>query len=410
MINIKRLDPKYILSNGRYWDYDHGEMFIMRPDEILAARKYFNNPNLAKDVILDDDKKKDYKDPIVSSNHSSPRSKKASKIVVKEYVDDNKIVNINNYRPFKLTKEQPYNNGDYKIAKPSFGIKFRRIVILGLTVYVAVSVFLMAKEFKSLADSANEDYANGEITVGEMVVEEAPSKEEVKEDISVEIRSYFNKYCKVFHLNEDKCFNKLYELTDGFKSDDFVFEYTCQDLSCKGYSVYANSYEELVVYFLRVLKQAPERYDLLKEDLIDNIEYQSEEDSYSLLIGDYCNLFDEDPCLIYAMIEAETSWDSDALLVDHNPCGLMYNNQLWKFDTYEEGLIETILQVKSYRYKGADTIEQIGAIHCPVDSDNDPNNLNKNWIDNVNKIYERIYDKQVDLFGKQYVSYETLGV
>ena len=110
------------------------------------------------------------------------------------------------------------------------------------------------------------------------------------------------------------------------------------------------------------------------------------------------------------MIEAETSWDSDALLVDHNPCGLMYNNQLWKFDTYEEGLIETILQVKSYRYKGADTIEQIGAIHCPVDSDNDPNNLNKNWIDNVNKIYERIYDKQVDLFGKQYVSYETLGV
>ena len=405
MIDIKKINPKYILKNGKYWDYDRNQMFMLKDEEIEAIRKYFNDPNIASDRVI-----KDYKDPIVSSNYVSVRSKEASRLRV-ERLPENKarVVNPNNGRPYKISKQQPYNDGRYRIKKKSKGISFKKVVILGLTIFVVSTSFIAlskGKDVDVVPDISYEEIDNNVEQDNQM------STIPITEDNTVyieenNIMGYINKYAQVYHLDAKVAYDKLSELTNNFTSDDYNMDMTIKNLSCKGNVIYADSYEELVIYYMRILKQAPERYGMNSNDLVGNTEYQSNVSSvndYAKLIGHYCEVMREDPCLIYAIIQTETGFTSNALLNYHNPAGLMLSGGLWKFDTFEEGLIETIAQVKSYRLDGANTIEEIGAIHCPVGAANDPNGLNVNWIDNVNEIYKNVYENQEKLFGQVYIS------
>ena len=56
----------------------------------------------------------------------------------------------------------------------------------------------------------------------------------------------------------------------------------------------------------------------------------------------------------------------------------------WRFDTKEEGFIELALEILKFNRMGAYTIEEIGAIHAPVEDNNE------NWIPNVTDAYTMV--------------------
>ena len=389
MINIKRLNPKYILPNGRYWDYVKGEMYLLYDDEILAIRKYYNNPNIAANRIIEE-----YKEPIVSRGYSSI-SKEVSNLRTKS-----DVVSSTTGKRFKVSRSQKFNNGKHKMGSTKDVIKFKNMVALGMTVFFVASSFMVFnhKVIGETVDKVEEE------TDYEYITDIYADIDKSRAEVNV-TREYIDKYAQIFHLNGEVAYNKLSEITNNFTSEDYTMEMTCKDLTCKGMPIYADSYEELIIYFMRVLKQEPERYGLTKEEVTGNVDFQSndyiDDHGFAFVIADYCSILREDPCLIYSIIQAETGWDSDALNNEHNPFGLMLNGELWKFDTFEEGLIETIAQIKHYRIKGANTIEEIGAMHCPVD--NDSTGMNSNWVENVSSIYDDVMERQEELFGEVYV-------
>ncbi|MBR6133252.1 MAG: hypothetical protein IKQ29_00885 [Bacilli bacterium] len=431
MINVKRLNPKYILANGRYWDYNNGEMFLMRPDEILAARKYFNDPNIAKGVVIKNNKK--YKNPVVSNKYYSSKSKKASKLVV-EKVDKEPVVEHKEGKTFRLMTEQLYNDGHNYMLRPKTTFKFKKLEIMGMNIFAVGASFkdvsVVGRKLSEADTPLVEEpisVVDGNDSIDEEIKENETSEEVINSSNNIdmddtdediisiivdEMKYYVDKYAKVFHLNSDIAFEKLKEVTDNFTSEEFNEEFACKDLYFCESKVFANSYEQLVIFFLRDLKIDPGKYGLSLEQLVGNEDYVTvgsfEDGSYIKLIGDYCNLFSEDPCLVYAIIETETGWNSDELKIKNNPANLRKDGNLIEFCTYEEGIIETILRVKSYRYNDANTVEEMAKLHCQVDLDNDPNGLHINWINQVNKIYERIFDQQVELFGKEYIPSEML--
>ena len=102
------------------------------------------------------------------------------------------------------------------------------------------------------------------------------------------------------------------------------------------------------------------------------------------MIGYYNNLVGADPVLSYAITQAETSWNSDLFRDSNNPAGLRINGSWWRFDTKEEGFIELALEILKFNRMGAYTIEEIGAIHAPVEDNNE------NWIPNVTDAYTMV--------------------
>lgn len=56
-----------------------------------------------------------------------------------------------------------------------------------------------------------------------------------------------------------------------------------------------------------------------------------------------------------------------------------------------KGCIQTInkWQKKLSYTSPEDFIRQFGTIYCPIGADNDPSGLNKNWVRNVTKIYQK---------------------
>jgi len=275
---------------------------------------------------------------------------------------------------------------------------------MGLTIFVVATSFLNI--------SHGEIISNNDIQLAnEPSIVESISIVNDEETIQDEMKRYISKYAKIYHLNETITYNKLFELTNNFTSDEFLSQYTCKDLICKGYKVFANNYEEFVLYFMRALKQNPEIYGLNREELVDHVDYKTpgnvEDGSYARVIGDICSLLVEDPCLIYSIVEADTDWNSNNLLLNNNPANLVIDDSLGKFDTYEEGIIETILQIKSYRYEEANSVEEMARLHVNG-SEEELGNLRMNWIKKVNGTYERIFDNQRELFGKVYVTNEVL--
>ncbi len=62
---------------------------------------------------------------------------------------------------------------------------------------------------------------------------------------------------------------------------------------------------------------------------------------------------------------------------------------LMSFSSLEEGIDKMASNLKrNYIDKGLTTIEQIQKKYAPVGAANDPNGLNKNWINGVNKYYK----------------------
>ncbi|WP_088051879.1 peptidoglycan DD-metalloendopeptidase family protein [Virgibacillus dakarensis] len=91
-----------------------------------------------------------------------------------------------------------------------------------------------------------------------------------------------------------------------------------------------------------------------------------------------------DPILFASIALHETAWgESNAIQQKNNPGGLMNpdGSGLYSFPTLEEGL-ESMSQTLYNRIivDGLVTIEQLGSVYAPVGAENDPNNLNENWV------------------------------
>lgn len=95
--------------------------------------------------------------------------------------------------------------------------------------------------------------------------------------------------------------------------------------------------------------------------------------------------------LVVSISRHETgNWTSKAFKNNNNFGGIMTNNatQIKNYETYENGLTDFVSILKKYYFDlGLNTIEQIGAKYCPVGAKNDPNGLNKNWVNGVSTFY-----------------------
>ena len=128
--------------------------------------------------------------------------------------------------------------------------------------------------------------------------------------------------------------------------------------------------------------------DLSRNQVNINNGYKSST-NYREIIAKWSAILDVDPALVYGIITAETGWNSEMFMEDNNPAGLKNGSGFWKFHNKEEGIIELMMEIVKYRYKGASTIEEISRIHCPINDPDDVNGLNRNWVSNVTAGYEQ---------------------
>lgn len=122
--------------------------------------------------------------------------------------------------------------------------------------------------------------------------------------------------------------------------------------------------------------------------------------------------FDSTSCLIYEkakelglnedqtlMSIAISKWEtgnytSVAFRNKNNVGGMMCSSGLITYGSLEEGIIAFLRNLKyNYFDIGLDTLEKIQPKYCPIGAENDPNNLNVNWLGGAKKMYNELKSK-----------------
>lgn len=122
--------------------------------------------------------------------------------------------------------------------------------------------------------------------------------------------------------------------------------------------------------------------------------------------------FDSTSCLIYdkakelglnedqtLMSIAISKWEtgnytSVAFRSKNNVGGMMCSSGLITYNSLEEGIIAFLSNLKyNYFDIGLDTLEKIQPKYCPIGAENDPNNLNVNWLGGAKKMYNELKSK-----------------
>ncbi len=122
--------------------------------------------------------------------------------------------------------------------------------------------------------------------------------------------------------------------------------------------------------------------------------------------------FDSTSCLIYEkakeiglneeqtlMSIAISKWEtgnytSVAFRSKNNVGGMMCSSGLITYGSLEEGIIAFLSNLKyNYFDIGLDTLEKIQPKYCPIGAENDPNNLNINWLGGAKKMYNELKSK-----------------
>ena len=386
---LTRLDIRKIQSDGRYVDFENSIITRLTYDDIIFLRTYHGNRNIASQFEfstvrpLNDSRLKTQgqKRPVQQTRRpaTNPSTKKAP---TKQYA---------------LTREQK--------GKKHKGIKFngrRMVAAIGVVILSLSIMHAMSKgptgpiniEQPTIGIEQEYDVAGGGFTDPTTTTDETLSvtPEEDIEEISEE-RQIINVLADIYHIDRDKAYDIIAEMTDDFTSDSYVKDHSIKDVSCKGSGqLYCQSDEEVLLYTMRILKQDPERFGYTYEQLKANPDFKSST-NYSETIAHYANVLGVDPALIHGIIQAETGFDSELFNQSNNPAGLKKNNgNWWVFDTKEEGIIELMLEVLKYQRMGADTIEEIAEIHCPIDDPDDHSKINQYWVDNVTEATEYAKD------------------
>ena len=344
MRDITRLNPRNISARGCY--FSDNEIFWLTDAEILELRKYHNNPNIAE----------------------------AKKIIDPE--------ELRRRRKMKLQKQAAYRRARLKLIGGTL------LVMSGITIAVFThnakgnDVELQIETVQCVPDTI---YSNAEESILSQIDVSSESTTSSNVQLTEEQvrQELVKKYCDIYQINYDVVYQRLVELTDNFTSQNFIDGYI-EGVTCKGEVVYAESEEELFLYFCRCAKQLPNNIRLDTTNLYVDNDYEST-NSYGEDINYYANVLDEDPILIYSIVQAETSFNSELFLEYNNPAGIRFGGPSFEhFSTKEEGFIEIILEVKKYRRMGAETLEEIRDIHAPLSDGN------YDWLGNVSEIYASI--------------------
>mgnify|MGYP006916023554 CR=1 FL=1 len=356
---LLKLDISKIRSNGRFVDVNIPKMFYLQDKEIAFLRRYYNDPNIAKDVNLDREEK----------------------------------------RTYKVSREDKYTG--YKPKKRVRKNGMIPVIMFGVLVFISVS--FIAPKLKS--NAVEKTYESSGIIYEEPTIQDIRDELERYEttvgsydDVTERVEDLMY-YCDIYQVDFNRVYNHLKSITNNFTSEDYLNNHHIKGVTCKGHEVYASSERELLLLYVRCCKQAPSNVGLSTEGLFINKDFEDSMNYYQNIR--YCSdIFDVDPCLVYGIIMSESGLKSNLFLESNNPAGLRNPDNpegFWEFSTPQEGIVETCLEVRKFIQNGRTTIEEIGKVYCPVGGWDDPNGLNSNWVTNVtnNTQYAREHFNEV---------------
>lgn len=85
------------------------------------------------------------------------------------------------------------------------------------------------------------------------------------------------------------------------------------------------------------------------------------------------------------------NYTSKAFKEKNNVGGMMCASGLIHYNSLDEGIEKFLINLKNNYFDiGLDTIEKIQKKYCPVGAKNDPNGLNKHWLNGVTNLYNEM--------------------
>ena len=390
MVDITKLNIKYVDDNGFYSDYDKGVFLRLNDKEIIELRRYHNNRLIAKNRARVKNTK--FKVDIYNKNLVRRRARLKR-----------------NKRKRRIIKRWIRRNGTTLIISVTIGVVLTAGLIFngkGLIRKGSTNIGLetSTSDDKKVKTSFPSNSKGTHLTFkGDVVNSEGTliaSEDEVVNDEEQEIKEIIRKYCDIYNVNYDIVYDLLVNMTDNFSSDDF-YEGRIDGIRCKGADVEADSNEELLIYAIRHIKQLPEDFGLTKEDLYVDSNFVDSKD-YFAEIKYYSRVFGLDECLVAAIVQSETGFDSDLFNNINNPAGLRASkDEWWAFDNKAQGFIELCLEIRKYYSKigyshfevNDDIIALIGDEHAPKED----NNIY--WLGNVISNYHMYVEHYVEYFS-----------
>lgn len=376
MVDITKLNIRYVDDNGFYNDYDKNEYFRLNDKEIIELRRYHHNMLIAKNRVRVKDSS--YKVNVYNKNITKK---------IRRFKKDNSRWRI---------KRWLKRNAKPLTIRCALGVT----LTTGL-LFTAKGVLNNSSSNEVLAAAITNDkkVANDLLPINNKGTLLAFEGEFVNDD-KQEIKDIIKKYCDIYNLNYDLVYEFLANMTDNFSSDDF-YEGRIDGIRCKGEEVEADSNEELLIYAIRHIKQIPEDFDISIDDLYEDSGYVDNSD-YFAEIKYYSRVFGLDECLVAAIVQSETGFDSDLFNDYNNPAGLKASrDEWWNFDNKAQGFIELCLEIRKYYSQigyshfevNDDIIALIGDKHAPL-SDNNPY-----WVSNVISNYHMYQDDYSEYFS-----------
>lgn len=402
---LTRIDLRHIQADGRYVNFEKNIITYLTYEDILFLRTYHQDKSIAKNFEFRNVR------PLEETRLKTPgqvqRRKAQSETQVRvEKTEPARRPAAASQRPTQprptqsRTAQRPTPRKQYAVSRENKytgqhhkGIKFpyKRLAAGALVICMAIAL---------IQSFAKNDITTLPIDPGYGIVATNPHDVAGSEDIITntkpttpevspeqEMRNICEEAARIYQLDANALYEVIMSNTDGLTSDDYLENYTFEGVTYKGSGqVNCTSPEQMVIIAARAMDQDAQRFGLDRKDVknYSTEESQKNYDSYVEMIGYYCDVLGEDPCLIYGIMKAETGWDSRLLNDLNNPAGLKLNNgEWWEFETIESGIIELILQVHKYRWSGANTVEEMAAIHCPLNDPDDVNKVNQYWVGNV---------------------------
>ena len=368
--DITNLDIRKISENGFYKDKKKNIIFRLTDEEIDTLRSIHRNPKIAKNRLKND-------------------------LQVK--------VRIYNEKAIKNTKRIKRKSNHKQIRRKPKNTGYKEVIVkVGLSVLIAGSLFAGYKALEKNTNAIHVDNMTTYEHIQNIKVVEDKKVDSPKlirldsEDVNLITRDMIRKYCSIYQVSEDVVVNILEKLTNNYTSDEYLNDCNITGIVCKGKQVEPSSYEELLIYVVRNIKQDPGKFGLTYEQVNVNTGYISDSDYYKE-IAYYSRLFGLDEALVAAIVNSECGFDSNLFNVYNNPAGLRLSSGWWQFSTKEEGFIELCLELIKYYNKidvprnqvDYDTLTKIRDIHAPL---SDGNNY---WLGNVTESYQK-YDMNRD--------------
>lgn len=371
MKDVTKINPRYVGKYGNYYNPNTGRSFELTPEEIYYLRKYWrdnmNNPKIASEVKL-----------VVTKSNTTKRPAKKN---------------------YKLTREQKYNNGYYKLKKQLKRELTAFLVVGGVVVsLVGALTYFTGDNNYNYNESASyiETYEDPIFVIEPYTYDNnvALNNEESNR------KNTIKKICNIYQVNYDVVYKVIENLTENFSSSGYL-EGRIPGVSCKGETVDALTDEELFIYIVRIIKQEPSRWNISTDNLYIKNGYESGND-YCKQIEYVSNVLGVDKHLMYAIVQSECGFNSELFLKLNNPGGIKNSSgDWWCFDTSEEGFLELGMELlKYYRLIGEPTtsldevtISKIRDIYAPLSDGN------IYWLPNVLEILEYAQNNSEELFG-----------